>query len=74
MIVTFWNVIISIEAESPAIAYDRLADVLGGPAVAQAQDIEYTTDTYTTHGTARYSAEQEARSTYDLWPDNRPAT
>jgi hypothetical protein len=45
MEVTFSNVTLTVDAESPVDAYDYLASRL-----AQDRFIEYTTDTFTTHG------------------------
>ena len=67
MHVNFLNVIITVEAESPEAAYDRLCEVLN----RNDGDLEYTTNTFTTHATERYAKETEPRSTYTLWPDNR---
>ena len=71
MLVTFHNVILTIEAESAEEAYDYLCDL-----VYQAQDddtpmmAELVTDTYDTQAEGETEPTAE-RSTQELWPDNR---
>ena len=64
MTVYFRNVLISIEADDPKAAYDRLCDVLGSAAAEG--DLEWATDTYTVHEYRR--KETEPRKTSRLWP------
>jgi hypothetical protein len=63
VIVTFQNVIISIDAPTPEAAYDRLCNVFEPE--SRAERLEYTTDTYTTE------KDHAERSTWFLWPDQR---
>jgi hypothetical protein len=53
----FNHVTITISAESPVAAYNRLCDLLG----AAGKDIEWTTTTYEIEG-------QEAHDTEELFP------
>lgn len=59
MLFTFHNVEITVEANSATSAYDKLCEAL-----AVCDDIDYTTDTYTTE-----NAPEDERDTNELFGD-----
>lgn len=59
MIVTFLNVELSVEAESPRAAYDKLADFLD--VGVRTGLLEYSTDTFVT------DSDDDPKDTAELW-------
>lgn len=69
MDVTFYNVTVTIEADNPKQAYDRLCNLLGG--TKGEFETDWTTDTYVTWDPTAEGvrAEGPERSTDELWPE-----
>lgn len=62
MTITFYNVAITMEAESARQAYDDLCELLDAYNAKCESGIEWDTDTYAV-------GDGEPRSTSELWPE-----